>query len=647
MSPKVHILGGGPAGLTAAYALKFKSTTPDAFDVTIVESSFRPGGKCASHRAGPDQRIEEHGIHLFFGFYENAVAMLQDCQNEAGGPCGGKNVQIDGDVFTRSSASVLMERTKSGYQKWELNHSAGSGFPGVGIPALDNFATVMQWLVDQAANAFTWAFPPIGLTAAMTFQSQLARAMMASATTLAAQPGLPLIKASSIPLRLALQFVRLVAACALKPQLETNFDARKAWIMLDLSISLAIGLLEDDLLPEGNSADLYKDFLRRLRTIEHLDFRQWLKKHGCSDEAAFSAIIGAPYSGVFVPRSGGFGAGTALNGLYRMFFTSRGAPYLKFAGGTGEVIISPIVKALEKKAGFAIKYRAQVVRIQVEKTSAGTLRVTEYDVVTPGNNPPTTPTKRWPPGGTTRHCTWPETDPAGAAGLLTSNPPKLETVTVGPNDQVVLAIPPQVSTKLIKGNLPSALSTHLSNVSTTATAAMQLWLKDGLPAPHAGAVTSAFEPPLDTFVDMEQLKKEEGGQAAAIAYFCGPMDDGTPKQQQAAMDKWIADELDKLVPKAVRAGKLDGIAMEDTPYTRINTAGWERYTLTPPGERNRRLRADQSGVENLTLAGDWVDTSLGFGCFESTAMAGLAAGRHIMRQQVPKQDFEIIGDPEP
>ena len=76
---RVAVLGGGMASLTAAYEL----TRPEfdgAFDVTVYQQGWRLGGKGASgrnpHRAN---RIEEHGLHVWMGFYENAFRLIRDC----------------------------------------------------------------------------------------------------------------------------------------------------------------------------------------------------------------------------------------------------------------------------------------------------------------------------------------------------------------------------------------------------------------------------------------------------------------------------------------------------------------------------------------------------------------------------------------
>ena len=86
---KVAILGGGCGGLAAAWALTASPALRRRFDVTVYEESWRLGGKGASGRAGADgepgsRRIQEHGLHVWFGFYERSFRMLRAAYEEAG-----------------------------------------------------------------------------------------------------------------------------------------------------------------------------------------------------------------------------------------------------------------------------------------------------------------------------------------------------------------------------------------------------------------------------------------------------------------------------------------------------------------------------------------------------------------------------------
>ena len=86
MVKNVAIIGGGIGGITAAFAL----TNPDQhgqYHVTVYQPGWRLGGKCASGRnASEHQRIQEHGLHIWLGFYDNAFRCLRQCYEQLNRP---------------------------------------------------------------------------------------------------------------------------------------------------------------------------------------------------------------------------------------------------------------------------------------------------------------------------------------------------------------------------------------------------------------------------------------------------------------------------------------------------------------------------------------------------------------------------------
>ena len=54
----------------------------DRFEsITVYQRGWRLGGKGASSR-GEHGRIEEHGLHVWIGSYENAFALIRECYAE-------------------------------------------------------------------------------------------------------------------------------------------------------------------------------------------------------------------------------------------------------------------------------------------------------------------------------------------------------------------------------------------------------------------------------------------------------------------------------------------------------------------------------------------------------------------------------------
>ena len=75
---KIAILGGGVAAMTAAVYLTEKDDWQSHYDITVHQLGWRLGGKGASGRnAQIAERIEEHGLHVWFGAYVNSFKMIE------------------------------------------------------------------------------------------------------------------------------------------------------------------------------------------------------------------------------------------------------------------------------------------------------------------------------------------------------------------------------------------------------------------------------------------------------------------------------------------------------------------------------------------------------------------------------------------
>ena len=75
---RVLIIGGGMSALTTAYQLSRTAELRERYAITIYQTGWKLGGKLASGRRRPNLRNIEHGLHVWFGFYENAFALLRD-----------------------------------------------------------------------------------------------------------------------------------------------------------------------------------------------------------------------------------------------------------------------------------------------------------------------------------------------------------------------------------------------------------------------------------------------------------------------------------------------------------------------------------------------------------------------------------------
>ena len=133
---RVAILGGGIAGLTAAFELS-QPELGDRYDVTVYQQGWRLGGKCASGRDPTyGDRIEEHGLHLWFGAYENAFALMRRCYEELDRPATAPLARLD-DVFEPSNTGILWDQYDGRWTPFTMEFPPEPGQPGDGQPVAD------------------------------------------------------------------------------------------------------------------------------------------------------------------------------------------------------------------------------------------------------------------------------------------------------------------------------------------------------------------------------------------------------------------------------------------------------------------------------------------------------------------------------
>ena len=126
---RLVILGGGAAAITAAFELSRPGWRDRFESITVYQVGWRLGGKGASGR-GRHGRIEEHGLHLWLGFYENAFRVMQDCYAELGRPPGAPLARWD-DAFKKSSRVVLEDPHRGTWAHWPILYPEDDRVPGV------------------------------------------------------------------------------------------------------------------------------------------------------------------------------------------------------------------------------------------------------------------------------------------------------------------------------------------------------------------------------------------------------------------------------------------------------------------------------------------------------------------------------------
>jgi uncharacterized protein with NAD-binding domain and iron-sulfur cluster len=146
---KVAVLGGGIGALSAAFEL----TAPELegrYDVTVYQPGWRLGGKCASGRSGETKRIEEHGLHIWFGFYDNAFDVIQRCYAEWQPPAASP-IKSWTDAFKPCSDIVLLDCWNGNWSPWHLSMPVDDLVPGNEKPVSewDFLERLVDWLLEQ------------------------------------------------------------------------------------------------------------------------------------------------------------------------------------------------------------------------------------------------------------------------------------------------------------------------------------------------------------------------------------------------------------------------------------------------------------------------------------------------------------------
>ena len=146
---RIAILGGGMAGLSAAYQLTKTPELREQNDVTLYQMGWRLGGKAASGRDKIGRNLE-HGLHVWFGCYENTFQMVQEVY--AARPDTTKwaiptwqdaaKPQVFTPLGTKDSDNT--------WRYWPLTWATNDGQPGDGrlLPTLpEMLETLIDWIL--------------------------------------------------------------------------------------------------------------------------------------------------------------------------------------------------------------------------------------------------------------------------------------------------------------------------------------------------------------------------------------------------------------------------------------------------------------------------------------------------------------------
>lgn len=631
---KVAIVGGGCAGITAAFELSHPKHE-GRYEVTVYQLGWRLGGKGASGR-GPANRVEEHGLHLWMGFYENAFRLIRDCYKELAREPAQCRIVDWTDAFHPDPFCGVMDRAPDGrWLPWTVTFPATPGNPGDpdGIPRwsvldyLKRTVSLVRTLFEtiQASAQSASGASPASAGSVGASPAELLR-VMTRLVTYGGLAGLSgLIQGLSVldeivrllpmlPTEAILTFHGAITASAraqVASMTERDDSLRRLWEVVELVLATTRGIIAFRLVTDPRGFDAIDDY----------DCREWLRMNGASERAVDSAFIRALYDLAFAYENGDIhrpriAAGQALRGAVRAFFTYRGAFFWKMQAGMGDVVFAPFYEVLVRR-GVRFEFFHRLENVGLARVDEGSEERAHVDTLEFAVQAKIRGGKAYQPlvdiDGLPCWPSDPDFSQLKAGDQLKREGRQFEsywdrrfaetkTLRVGDDfDFVVLAVGvgalPHVCREILTHD--PRWQKMVERVQSVSTQALQLWLSEdvatlGWRSPSVNL--SGYVEPFDTWADMPQLIKEEsfGGRAKAVAYFCSVLpdpdasvdiqDDGYPEKRRAEVRgnsiRFLERDLTVLWPHAAREG------------------GGFRWDLLVGPKPSRRRETDQGAIDS-------------------------------------------------
>ncbi len=691
---KILILGGGVGAMTTAFELTDQPGWQDKYEVTVYQLGWRLGGKGASGRnQNVFNRIEEHGLHVWGGFYDNSFALIQACYKELNRSASLPIPTWD-KAFIAQNDFFLEEVAANGqWQPWHVHIPPRSSVPGYSDDTppsytfWDYLAMVVEWIHDWGKPFFDRPSAPVdralllgrfSLNAIAGLAEGLEHSVEAflhnegaavlhllETTTRAIRtstaPAASLAEAhghsehESLTLSLVAHLRSWINAEIAREE-TLGDDLRHLFILLDYGLTLMYGILADGLL------------LKPFDTINYLTFVDWLSQNHISEMALNSPLVYALHDIVFAFRDGDntkrdVEAGTMLRMNLRVM-RYRGAIIYRMAAGMGDVIFAPLYEVL-KRRGVTLTFFHQVknLGLSADKSTLDTITIDRQVTLKNGSYDPLIEVEGlacWPSDPLYDQIVEGAELQAQQINLELPNNgwTNVETLILKADrdfDSVVLGISPGALPLICQELIHTSdvWNTMLDQVKTIPTQSLQLWLNKSLAdlgwpgvSPMTGSIPGTQ---MDTWVDMYQLLARESwpvDRVKSIAYFTGVMSDAIPPDKAmnaAKLDALsILKNIKPLWPDATDGQStaldwnllaasigVEGIERFYEQYFRANVEGTERYVLTLKDTTRFRLASDNTGFKRLYLAGDWTQNHTNLGMVESAVMSGMLASQAL------------------
>lgn len=530
------------------------------YQITVYQEGWRLGGKGASGR-GVHGRIEEHGLHIWLGFYDNAFRMMRECHAELEARGEGALFGDWRDAWIPENDIALYSVAESGgFQRWDARMPTRPGLPGDPLPSGEVFS--LAYYMAKAFDLFRallldtkvdgrglGSAPGDGLSirpaAAIAYLAGLGT--FATAAALAEGLGVlsTLLRTASTASTGLLDAAEAVCG-RLRQWLEDRWLAdhehRYLWEVADLTLASMVGLIRHGVVFDPRGLDAIDDY----------ECREWLRMNGASLRSIQSPFLRGLYDLSMGYEDGDLtrprlSAGQGLRGTLRTFFGYRGAFMWRMRAGMGDVVFAPLYEALRRRGvRFEFFHRLTNVGLSPSASAAetgGHVSSLTFDVqaTTPAGQTyapliPVAGRPCWPSApdfsqlaqgermsaeGWDFESHW-DRRRVGEATLEVGRDFDLALLGVG------IGAVPHVCREILARDERWRQMTQ--NVKTVASQAFQIWLTEDLESlgwRGPAYITGAFAKPFDTWCDMSHVIPEEDWpqRPRAAVYFCAVLPD--------------------------------------------------------------------------------------------------------------------------
>lgn len=581
---KIAVIGGGLGSMSAVWHIMQQPNAKNLYDITIYQLGWRLGGKGASgvnRKIG--YRVEEHGIHFWFGFYENAFRMMKEVYGKLNRPPGSALATFE-QAFKNQPYMILTENVDSQWVDWQIDLPPLPGKIGDGH------------FVDPVEEVFDAMFNYLAMEYRKHFAGKnkgclgwfLGKTIKTASRPKTVERLEPIIKNIERDVEKdvehdAEKHLKITGKLLSNPQhhskellehhlqhlenlrhwlwdligkwIHKDTELRRLWTATDFALSMVRGMLADGVVFEKNGK-----LGLNIQVINDLDYKDWLVKHGADPAYIWDfPPVKAMYDGPFAFFRGNVDApnveaGTALNIFLRLTFTCKEHVIWKMQAGMGDTIFAPIYQLFKKEfpdnVHFKFFHKATNLKLSKDKKTVAEVELEQQVKLRKGLSE-YDPLLRVTANGKFLDC-WPseplyeQLDPAQVAELQKNNI-NLEngwsgwkggqnvTLKAGKDFDLVilgtsLAPLADCCSELIDAN--PRWQAMLENVGTVQTQAFQLWLTKSpkeLGVPDGKFLTCYVEP-LDTFSEMNQVLDKEVWDNVPVKpkylmYVCGAFED--------------------------------------------------------------------------------------------------------------------------